>query len=291
MFKTLYLGTLQGAKIYIHWSFWLLAIFIFFSGLSGGVGRAFALLGFVLAVFACVFLHELGHAMAAKAFGRKTRDITLLPIGGVARIEGGELSPVAEGWVAIAGPAVSFAIALALMIGMSLFSISQDADGSIGQGVTGGTSMESVGLDTTKMARLHPMDQLIFANWVLAIFNLIPAFPLDGGRVLRSVLCYWYSRTLATRIASRVGQFASGLLILTSIVWWSFMGIIFGILLYLVNTAQRFQAHFVGDPADMQRTGPFQPFPFNQEQAFGGQGPNNDKNTIDALDVREVHRS
>jgi Zn-dependent protease len=273
MFQTLYLGNLQGARIYIHWSFWILAVFIFLSGLSQGFGHAFALLGFVFAVFGCVFLHELGHAVAAKAFGRRTLEITLLPIGGVARIEGGEMGAVAEGWVAIAGPAVNFVIAFTLLIGSSLSGAALD-------------------VSPEKVVKLTAVQQLIVANLALAIFNLLPAFPLDGGRVLRSVLCYWLSRSQSLVVASRVGQWASALLILTSIVWWNFMGIIFGIVLFLINSAQRFQGQILG-----QRNGdPFQrPFPFDPTgnspwDNRPGNGPPNDNRTIDALDVREVRR-
>jgi Zn-dependent protease len=285
MFKTLYLGTLQGARIYIHWSFWILAIFVFFSGLGNGFSQALAMLGFVLAVFACVFLHELGHAVAAKAFGHSTRDITLLPIGGVARIEGGEMNPVAEGWVAIAGPAVNLAIALALTIGSSISAIGRS-------------------IDAEHMIPLTPTQQLIIANLALAIFNLVPAFPLDGGRVLRSLLCYWFDRPRATQIASRVGQWASGGLILTSIVWWNFMGILFGIILYLVNTAQRFQSHFRVEVGGMGQAGTFQYGPFQQgpfgrdpfardplgNDSFRSVGSDTEGNTVDAIEVREVPR-
>jgi len=262
MFRTLYVGQLQGAKIYIHWSFWILAIFVFLSGLSQGVYQAIALVGFVFAVFGCVFLHELGHAVAAKGFGKKTHDITLLPIGGVARIEGGNLNAVAEGWIAIAGPAVNFVIALALLIGSSL-------------------SGASLAIDPKQVVKLTVVQQLIVANLALAIFNLLPAFPLDGGRLLRSILCYWFDRPVALRLAARIGQWTSGLLLLSSIVWWNGMGVLFGIVLLLINTFQRFQAQLTiaaSEGTIFEQTWP-------PETGF------DHSKTIDAVEVREVGSS
>jgi Zn-dependent protease len=268
MFRTLYLGKLQGAKIYIHWSFWILAIFVFLSGLGQGVSHAIGVLGFVFAVFACVFLHELGHAVAAKAFGKKTHDITLLPIGGVARIEGGNMSAVAEGWVAIAGPAVNFVIAIALLIGSSLSGATLD-------------------FEAGQVLKLSIAQQLIVANLVLAIFNLLPAFPLDGGRLLRSVLCYWLDRPAALQLSARVGQWTSGLLFLSSIVWWNGMGILFGIILFLINTFQRLQARVTIAATEGSIFESAWPpnSPFDQSHRF------DDSNTIDAVEVREVGSS
>ena len=268
MFRTLYLGKLQGAKIYIHWSFWILAIFVFLSGLGQGVSHAVGLLGFVFAVFACVFLHELGHAVAAKAFGKKTHDITLLPIGGVARIEGGNMTAVAEGWVAIAGPAVNFVIAIALLIGSSLSGAALD-------------------FEAGQVLKLSFAQQLIVANLVLAIFNLLPAFPLDGGRLLRSVLCYWLDRPAALQLSARIGQWTSGLLLLSSIVWWNGMGILFGIVLFLINTFQRLKARVTIAATEGTIFESAWPpnSPFDQSHRF------DDSNTIDAVEVREVGSS
>jgi Zn-dependent protease len=262
MFRTLYLGTLQGAKIYIHWSFWILAFFVFLSGLSQGLSHAMAMLGFVFAVFGCVFLHELGHAVAAKAFGKRTHDITLLPIGGVARIEGGNMSAIAEGWIAIAGPAVNFVIASALLIGSSLSGAALD-------------------FDPGQLGKLSAVQQLIVANLVLAIFNLLPAFPLDGGRLVRSILCYWLDRASALRLAARIGQWTSGLLFLTSIVWWNGMGILFGIVLFLINTFQRLQAHVAIAAAEGSIF----------ESTWPPHSHFDDSGTIDAVEVREVRSS
>jgi Zn-dependent protease len=236
--------------------------------LGQGVLHAIGLLGFVFAVFACVFLHELGHAVAAKAFGKKTHDITLLPIGGVARIEGGNMNAVAEGWVAIAGPAVNFVIAIALLIGSWLSGATLD-------------------FEAGQVLKLSIAQQLIVANLVFAIFNLLPAFPLDGGRLLRSVLCYWLDRPAALQLSARVGQWTSGLLFLSSIVWWNGMGILFGIILFLINTFQRLQARVAIAATEGTIFESAWPpnSPFDPSHRF------DDSNTIDAVEVREVGSS
>lgn len=286
MLRTLYVGNLYGARIYIHWSFWLLAILIVLSNLSEGVPHAISVLGFVFAVFACVFLHEVGHAVAARAFGRGTRDITLLPIGGVARIEGGELNPRAEGWIAIAGPAVNFAIGALLAIVVSFSSWTNMAD-------------------TKQLVKMSPWQQLCIANLFLGGANLIPAFPLDGGRLLRSILCYWLEPKGATVLASRVGQWISGLMVLSAIAWWNVSMILFGVVLFLINTFQRIQSQLLifttsnRGPSDgggarwygPMGSDPFSPSGYGQPQFDRGDslGPGNAQGkTIDAIEVKEL---
>lgn len=283
MLQTLYVGNVYGTRIYIHWSFWLLAIVVFLGNLGSGFSAAMSVLGFVFAVFACVFLHELGHALAARAFGRATRDITLLPIGGVARIEGQDLDAWADGWIAVAGPAVNFGIAAVLMLGSA---------------IAGSSAVPPA----AQLAQMTPTQQLILANLVLAISNLIPALPLDGGRLLRSLLCYGLDRPRAYLLAGRIGQWTSGILILLSLVWFQLMGVLFGGLLFLINTAQRMQAYLMmvnsqGFPSGAGGNGPFPYSPWNQgpwsrppgsepdwePRAGGGRG-----DTVDAIEVREV---
>lgn len=286
MLRTLYVGNLYCARIYIHWSFWLLALLIVLSNLSEGLPHAVSVLGFVFAVFACVFLHEVGHAVAARAFGRATRDITLLPIGGVARIEGGELNPRAEGWIAIAGPAVNFAIAALLAIVVSIASWNNVADAK-------------------QLVKMSPWQQLFIANIFLGGANLIPAFPLDGGRLLRSILCYWLESKGATVLASRIGQWTSGLMVLTAIAWWNGSMILFGVILFLINTFQRIQSQLMifttsvrgpGAGGSSPWNGPFDhdpyssngygPFPYDRSDLNGPGKP--DGKTIDAIEVKEL---
>ena len=183
------LGRAAGIDIRIHWTFALLLAWAGWQHLSLGHGAAAALVGvvFMVAVFGCVVLHELGHALTARAFGIGTRDITLYPIGGVASLERIPDEPRQELLVALAGPAVNVAIAaaLALVVGLGGGLASIDPTPSVGAGLVA---------------------NLLLVNIALAGFNLIPAFPMDGGRVLRAVLAMRMDRVRATRLAASVGQ-------------------------------------------------------------------------------------
>lgn len=173
------LGRVSGIDVFLHPTFLLLLAFV---GLrSGGMGSIFL----VSAVFGCVLLHELGHALAARRFGIETEDITLYPIGGVARLRRMPRAPGAELLIALAGPAVNVLIVLALVATRSL-------------GLTDPVGSSSV-LGAFR-------DDLIAMNLGLALFNLIPAFPMDGGRVLRALLSGWIGRARATLIAAGIGR-------------------------------------------------------------------------------------
>jgi Zn-dependent protease len=173
------LGRVAGIDVFLHPTFLLL---LAFGLLRGG----FESVVFVSAVFGCVLLHELGHALMARRFGIETQDITLYPIGGVARLERMPRAPGAELLIALAGPAVNLVIVLALSLASPL--------GLLGE------ASRSPGLFALFV------DQLILVNMVLALFNLIPAFPMDGGRVLRALLSGWIGRARATMIAATIGR-------------------------------------------------------------------------------------
>ncbi len=263
--RTLYLGTLAGCRIYIHWSFWLLTIAIFAWTLPHGLMVALTQLLLVLAFFFCVFLHELGHALAARWFGIRTRDITLLPIGGIARIEGSELRPVAEGVIAAAGPAVNALIAVSMAAGLSISRVVEHSSQGAFQNLNFG-------------------EQLAFANFILAAANMLPAFPLDGGRVMRSILCRWWPKPEATQITSRVGQWTAGLLMIYCLYYLSFSGLLMGAILFAINYGHWFQARFLMMPDDLREQ--------MKRQMDGGGDFNGrdleDGNTIDAVEVRQV---
>jgi Zn-dependent protease/CBS domain-containing protein len=189
------LGTIKGIIVTVHWTFFLLLVWIVGKTLMDGSGTNAALfeLGLVLAVFACVVLHEFGHALTALRFGVKTRDITLLPIGGVARLERIPEKPIQEFLVAIGGPAVNVVILIVLVPLLLIFNLFP-------------LKMTPAGVSWADF-----FSQLVIVNVVLVVFNLIPAFPMDGGRVLRSLLAIRMGRERATRIAATTGQvFAVG---------------------------------------------------------------------------------
>lgn len=182
-------GAVSGIGIYIHWTFWFLIgwILIAYGTQGGSVAAALNGVLLVAAIFFCVVLHELGHALTAKRFGIRTRDITLLPIGGVARLERMPSDPIQELWIALAGPAVNVVIATGLLGAILLI-----------HGLERFTSLEF--LQTSLLANL------LAANVLLAGFNMVPAFPMDGGRVLRAVLATRLDYVRATNIAASVGQ-------------------------------------------------------------------------------------
>ncbi len=203
MWRSWKLGTAFGIGIYVHWSFPLLLVYAFLNGLfSGGLEFALFMVPLVLAVFACVVLHELGHALMARYFGIGTRDITLYPIGGVARLERMSENPLEEVCIAVAGPAVNVVIATVLLLAVA-------ALWGLGLVLPNGPEF----LVHPGLFSILPI--LVFSNLLLAGFNMIPAFPMDGGRVLRALLAFAVDRLRATEIAVGVGTvFAFGLVML-----------------------------------------------------------------------------
>jgi len=181
------LVTVSGIDVYVHGTFLLLIAFVAFSDLVAGRGVATMVRGtlLIVAVFTTVVLHEFGHALMARRFGVRTRDITLLPIGGVARLEKLPDKPAQQLLVALAGPAVNVAIALLLFGLVRLLELPV------------GSAFDSGGPLVT---------QLMWINLSLAAFNLLPGYPMDGGRILRALLAMRTAPERATQIAARVGQ-------------------------------------------------------------------------------------
>jgi Zn-dependent protease len=186
---SLKLGSFAGIRIYLHWTFVLLLGWILLSHLGQGHGwtEAWRGLGFIIALFGCVLLHEFGHALTAKYYGIRTRDITLLPIGGIARLERLPENPRHELWVTLAGPAVN------LVIAGVLFAVVYFV-------------YEANEFSQARLLEGNFLLRLMWVNVFLGAFNLLPAFPMDGGRVLRALLCMRLGRARATRLAAGIGQ-------------------------------------------------------------------------------------
>src|ERR1041384_1534158 len=198
------LGRFAGIDVYLHVTFLLLVGVLAFLFWEEGrtVVAAVRGVGFYLTLFACVLLHEFGHALTARRYGIQTHDITLLPIGGLARLDRMPDKPMQEFWVALAGPAVNVVIAGAIFAALRLTDGLAPMDKV---GMTGGTFWQ----------------RLMMVNLFLVGFNLLPAFPMDGGRVLRSLLALRLDHARATKIAAGIGQFMALL--------FGFIGLVKGI--------------------------------------------------------------
>jgi Zn-dependent protease/predicted transcriptional regulator len=189
MKSSLRIGSIARIGIYVHWTFALLIAGIFAYYLWRGQDVAAAVVGvaLILAVFACVVFHELGHALTARRFDVPTKDITLYPIGGVARLQRIPEEPMHEFWIAVAGPAVNVVIAAVLFLFIVAFG-----------GVLSPEVLMQPGVSF--------LSTLMWLNVILVLFNLLPAFPMDGGRVLRALLATRIDYARATEIAASVGQ-------------------------------------------------------------------------------------
>ncbi|MGI9254864.1 MAG: site-2 protease family protein, partial [Thermomicrobiales bacterium] len=195
--RSLRLGRFQGIEIKLHPTFVLVLAWVFVDW-ERAWGRAsspvwFGLI-FVLLIFACTLLHELGHALMAMQHGLRVHDVTLSVIGGIARYDNTPLKPAGEAAIALAGPAVSFAIAVALLPIILLF------------GVAAGFAPIDYLMTVMRPTIPGMLTGLLAANIMILLFNLIPAFPMDGGRVVRAGLTSMLGRERATMLAVRGGQ-------------------------------------------------------------------------------------
>lgn len=191
-----------GIDVYIHATFFILILWIAMAywQAHGNLAAVISGVGFILALFGCVLLHELGHALTARHYGLQTRHITLLPIGGVASMEGMPKDPRQEILVALAGPAVNLVIGIGLFLWLSI-----TRSDALGEGLS--------------FASGSFTERLMIVNFILAIFNLLPAFPMDGGRVLRAALALRMNHNQATQIAARIGQALA--------LWLGFIGLLY----------------------------------------------------------------
>lgn len=211
------IAQISGIPVYIHWTFWFLIAWILVSSLLT-LGFSWIVLAYrlltVLGLVVSVILHEFGHAWAARLFGIRTRDITMYPFGGVASIEKIPQKPLHELVIAIAGPAVNFLITGVIV---SYLLLIQALPWPLYEG------WDLNAIPFSLIGYLHLIAQM---NVILALFNLLPAFPMDGGRVLRAFLAMRLPYVKATQIAANVGQAFA--------VLFAFLGILFNPVLILI---------------------------------------------------------
>lgn len=202
-----------GVPVRLHFTFILLLVFLLFIGI-GEKQSGPSTVVYVLALFASVLLHELGHALVARRHGIGTVEIVMFPIGGVSRPERA-LKPREELWIALAGPLVNFLIAGILMAWMAAQH--------------GFVAFEQLRQPTDA----NLVERIALGNLILGVFNLLPAYPMDGGRVLRSLLALRKSEAEATRIAAGAGQGLAILLGLAGLLWGNFMLVFVALFVYL----------------------------------------------------------
>ncbi len=208
-------GSVFGVPVRLHFTFVLLLIFLLVAGLGG---RQTVLLDvvFILALFASVLLHELSHALVARRCGVRTLEIVMFPIGGVARLERTP-RPRQELWIASAGPALNIFVAVLLIVVAYLTHGIRDA------------RLEML-LEPTKS---NLLERIAMGNLILGIFNLLPAFPMDGGRILRSLLALFTTEEAATRVASRAGRLLAVMMGLYGLLSKNYMLVFVAFFVYL----------------------------------------------------------
>jgi Zn-dependent protease/CBS domain-containing protein len=188
---SLNIGRVAGTVIRVHLTFLLFLAWIFAASYAAsGAATAWDTLVFIVLLFLCVLLHEFGHIFTARAFGVTTPYVTLLPIGGVAQLERIPEEPWEEFLIAIAGPIVNVVITILLVV-FAGASLQPDNAAAIGN------------------MQISMIDRLAIVNLFLAVFNLIPAFPMDGGRILRALLASRMGYVRATEVAASIGQFVA----------------------------------------------------------------------------------
>lgn len=187
-------GRAFSIDVRIHWTFWIVPAAVFFYTFNKGWRVVAFSEALAFAILGCVLLHEYGHALMARYFGCRTRDIIMTPLGGIARLEKMPETPVQEILVALAGPAVNVIIAGPMLMALTLFG--EPLTAVTNKGVVVATIWDFLWL-------------LAYGNAGLAMFNMLPAFPSDGGRVLRAVLNLFVNRVTATQAAAYLGIFVA----------------------------------------------------------------------------------
>jgi Zn-dependent protease len=221
-----HIGTFAKIPVKIHWTFLLIFVYVIPEATDeAGLMPLIIKATFLLTMFLCVVLHEFGHALTARRYGVKTEDIILLPIGGVARLRNLPEKPMHELVIAIMGPMVNVAIAiflftvLSLIYGFPFFSLDNLNE-----------------LSFSSWEGFFPL--LMITNIMLVLFNMIPAFPMDGGRVLRALLAMGFGKLKATRIASITGQIICVILVIAGIYYEAYTLAIIGVFIFMSATQE-----------------------------------------------------
>jgi len=209
---------LFGVPVRFHFTFVLLLVFLLFIGIGAHQSGLFTVL-YILALFASVLLHEIGHTLVARHYGIRTIEIVMFPIGGVSRPER-QPKPREELWVSLAGPVVNLLIGVGLLAWVA--------------GTVGIQAMERLQEPTDA----NLAQRIGLGNLLLFGFNLLPAYPMDGGRILRSLLALRWPVEEATRMAASAGQFLAFLLGLAGLLWGNFMLVFVALFVYLGATQE-----------------------------------------------------
>lgn len=227
MGKSFKILTISGIPLKLHWSFPIMLIYPFYVFKEASFETQLTFAALILGLFLCVLLHELGHAFAARRYGVKTVDIILSPIGGVARLQQLPSNPVQELVIAAAGPLVN--VVIAIIIGLILF---------IKQGYLDFGYYNEMGALLRYVDWINFLMLIFFLNIFLVLFNLIPAFPMDGGRIFRALLSLKLKRERATFYAMRLGQLFAVFFVFYGFSQDDYMIPIIGIFVFLAATGE-----------------------------------------------------
>ena len=273
MFRSVKLGSIGGIGVYIHWTFWMMmGVYAISATASGGLAAGIEAAAFIAAVFACVLAHEFGHAAAAAYYGIKTTDITLMIVGGMARLARIPDKPIQEFVIAIAGPAVNVFIGSVLFAALALGSLIP----------------EPTGLLATSMSFTQ---SLLIANIVLVLFNMLPAFPMDGGRVLRSLLAMRQGQLRATETAATVGRWMALLFAIAAIYSWQFPLFLVAGFVYFAGSAELMQIrlrYMNAQAGGATMNTPFATFQYSTSQTYSSPFEPRTSRSDDVIDAVEV---
>lgn len=234
---TFRITNIYGIPLRVHWSFLFLLLWVVFSGFDSNWhlewSHLWKLLILLFALFSCVILHELGHALVARRHGIKTQSIILLPVGGVAILDNELLNPKKEFYISIIGPLVNFGIAFLFV--PFLFFLDSTLLEQMGIFIF---HLDSIGSLSGRIPFLHLfVFFMIMLNIIIGVFNLIPVLPMDGGRALRALLSTKFGRQSATKIVLLIGVLFSATFVVVGIIQSNWVLIFIG--LYIFSSSFR----------------------------------------------------